>query len=391
MAEHKQATAVAEYQWLRTGDVALSAMLDAIEAAREFVLLETYIVSDSLIAQKFRGALEKAAQRGVRVRVLVDALGSMTLPTEFWKPLVDAGGEFRWFNPLQVFRLGLRDHRKVLVCDDVIAFIGGFNIAPEYEGDGVLTGWRDLGMSLTGPLVVKLRKAFDDMFERAPFEGRILLRPRRLNSSEPGSLDEAQLLMSGPGHKQTPMKSGLLADMRKAQEIRIICAYFLPTWSIRRLLMKRAREGALVQLILAGKSDVPLSQLAARSLYRKLLTAGVQIFEYQPQILHAKLFIFDDAVYAGSANLDTRSLHINYELLVRIRESRVVAEAVEIFNNDLRYSEKVTLPMWHEGRNWLSRWLGRLAYFILARLDPYLTGRQIRLLKWFKVIRPAKG
>ena len=386
-----KATSAADYQLLRTGDAALSGMLEAIRAAESFVLLETYIVSDSPIAQVFRDSLVEACRRGVRVQVMVDALGSIMLSIDFWQPVIDAGGQFRWFNPLKFYRLGLRDHRKILVCDDEIAFIGGFNIAPEYLGDGVLNGWRDLGMQIKGPLVIELRYAFDEMFERAPFEGNIFLHPRRLASSVRGKTAEAQLLLSGPTQRMTPMKAALLNDMESAREVRIICAYFLPSWSIRRLLMRRAREGASIQLILAGKSDVPLSQSAARSLYRKLLRAGVQIFEYQPQILHAKLFIFDSVVYAGSANLDPRSLHINYELLVRIKNEELAAEARDIFIEDLGHSEKVTLPMWHEGRTWVSRWLGRVAYFVLARLDPYLTGRQIRLLRWFKLIRPAKG
>lgn len=140
------------------------------------------------------------------------------------------------------------------------------------------------------------------------------------------------------------------------------------------------KRGGQVQLILAGKSDVSLSQLASRRLYRSFLRAGVQIFEYAPQILHAKLFIFDDVVYVGSANLDTRSLKINYELSLRISDPKVAAEARDIFASDLQHCRRIDAQTWGKRSLW-NRLREDWAYFILARVDPYMARRQLKALR----------
>src|SRR5262245_53399651 len=137
---------VTSWKWLRGGDVAFAAMLDAIEGAIASVRLETYIYTNDEVGRRFRDALTRAAQRGVNVRVLVDAIGSLGLAAEFWSPLRDAGGEARVFNPLALKRAAIRNHRKLLVCDGRLAIVGGFNISKDYEGDGVERGWRDLGL-----------------------------------------------------------------------------------------------------------------------------------------------------------------------------------------------------------------------------------------------------
>src|SRR3954452_11821911 len=129
--------------WLCTGEEVFPAMLAAIEAARDSVCMETYTYSAGLLGERFREAFIRARKRGVRVRVLFDSLGSKGLPAAFWGPLREAGGQAREFNPWKLIRLGIRDHRKALICDNRVAFIGGFNIASEYEGDGVTRGWRD--------------------------------------------------------------------------------------------------------------------------------------------------------------------------------------------------------------------------------------------------------
>src|SRR2546423_11134834 len=139
----------ATFGWLRTGEEAFAAMLEAIEEASESIRLEIYIFEAGPMGEKFRDALVKALGRGVRVQVLVDALGSIRLTNAFWEPLLTAQGEFAWFNPLSLQRWSYRDHRKMLICDDAVAFIGGFNIAESYNGDGVQRGLRDLGSRIT--------------------------------------------------------------------------------------------------------------------------------------------------------------------------------------------------------------------------------------------------
>ncbi|MEO5802401.1 MAG: phosphatidylserine/phosphatidylglycerophosphate/cardiolipin synthase family protein [Verrucomicrobiota bacterium] len=369
------------FRWMRTGDQALAEMLDAIGTAKISVQLEMYIFSADPVGEKFRDALVKARQRGVRVQVLVDAGGSVTLADDFWNNFLASGGEFRWFNRLTLHHFGLRDHRKILVCDETTAFVGGFNIAKEYEGDGLTKGWRDLGLKICGPLAKHLGAAFDQMFALAERKHKLFARLRKSRQDKLVKISDAELLLSAPGRKINPLKRVLYHDLKRARKVQIICAYFLPTWRIRRELRRIVRHGGKVQLILPGKSDVALSMMAARSLYRRMLRAGIEVYEYQPQILHAKMFVIDDVVYAGSANLDTRSLHLNYELLVRLQQSELVDEAREIFAKDLPHCRKIELESWRKERNVWERMKGRWAYFILARLDPYISRRQWKLMR----------
>jgi cardiolipin synthase A/B len=380
----------AEYKWLHTGEEALEEMLAAIGNAAQSVRLEMYIFHTGPTADQFRDALVNACQRGLRVRVLVDALGSAYLPDSFWQTLRDSGGEFRWFNPLSLHRILIRDHRKMLVCDDELAFVGGFNIATEYRGDGVTAGWRDLGLRVQGPLTQELAAAFDDMFSCADFKHRPFTRLRQSFRLKTISVPEAKLLLGGPG-RNNPLKRTLRSDLKEAREVLIISPYFVPPWKIRRLLLRLARGGAKVQLILPAKCDLPVMRMAAQSFYRRFLAAGVEIHEYQPQILHAKLFVVDQIVYAGSANLDGRSMNINYELMVRLSNPALVREGRKIFAGMLAHCRRIDLAGWRHSRTFLDRIKARLAHLLLARIDPFLARHQLR---WWKMslgkVRQAK-
>ena len=365
--------------WLCTGKEFFEAMLGTIEAAQESVCLETYIYTSDALGIRFREALVRARQRGARVRVLIDALGSYGLPGTFWQTLSSVGGEVRWFNPIAINRMGIRNHRKLMVVDNRVALIGGFNIASESEGDGVTSGWCDLGLKLSGPLVVHLAGTFEEMFERAAFRQRQFVRFRRSHAKKEVLTPHERLLLSGPGRGRSPIKASLQNDLAQARSVQIMVGYFLPTWQLRRQLLNVARR-ADVQLILAGKSDVAVALLAARSLYRRLLKGRIQVYEYQPQVLHAKLFIIDEAVYVGSANLDQRSLNINYELMVRLELPAVAAKAREIFRNALEHCRLITLADWQASRSWWTRIKQQWAYWLLVRIDPYIARRQWRQL-----------
>ena len=366
------------FNWLCTGDEVFPAMLAAIDAAKESVCLEIYVYQESPLGIRFREALVRACVRGARVRVLVDAVGSYFLPDKFWDLLRSAGGEIRQFNPVTLKRLIIRNHRKLLVCDGRVAFVGGFNIAPEYEGDGIKSGWCDVGLKIEGVLVTQLESSFDEMFERAEFRHKRFTLLRKSHAKKVVALPKEQLLFSGPGRGRNPFKRALHQDLQHAKNIQMIIAYFLPTWRLRRELMRVARRGGKVQLILAGKSDVLLSMLAAQGLYRRFLKGNIEIYEYQPQILHAKLIVVDDIVYLGSANLDTRSLRINYELMIRFENKTIAKEAREIFSRNLEHCHRVTAAEWRKSRSFWRKLKQRWAYFLLNHLDPYLARRQWR-------------
>ena len=369
-------------QWLCTGQEIFPGMLAAIGAARQSILLETYIYADGQLGRQFLAALQAAAQRGVRVRVLVDAAGSWFLPDNFFNLLVAAGAEVRRFNPLHLWRFGVRDHRKLLVCDESTVFIGGFNLADEYDGDGVTRGWCDLGVRLENPTLARaLADSFADLFALADFHRNPLLRLRAFKGKRKFQKSATgELLSIRPGRGASPFQTALYHDLAGARDVRIVSAYFLPTRRLRRDLLRVVRRGGRVQLLLAGKSDVLVSQMAARSLYQRLLKAGVEIYEYQPQILHAKLILADGVVYVGSSNLDIRSLNLNYELMLRFADKTVATEAREIFERALKHSRKIELPAWRKTLTWWQRWQNRWAHFLLARIDPFVALRQFRTM-----------
>lgn len=389
-------------RWLRTGDETFEAMLRAIDEARDTIRLESYIYAAGALGERFRAALVRACQRQVKVRVLIDSWGSLMLSEDFWIPLRSAGGECRWFNPFHLKRFGFRDHRKLLVCDDRVGVVGGYNIAPEYEGDGVSKGWRDLALRLEHPVVAELAASFDLLFEHAAFRHRRFARwrkpalafgtrrPRRLNADprtwltrrkSPLHTDGYTLLLDGPGARFNSFKRALRADLTQTRSVRIMTAYFLPTFRIRRGLLRLARKHGRVQLIFAGKSDVRLAQLACQHLYMRLLKAGIEIYEYQPQMLHAKMVLFDAHFYTGSANLDVRSLNINYELMLRIQEPALVEEAAEIFEQAKSQSLPITLQAWRRNRSFWTRLRETWAHFILARVDPFFIRWQLRRMR----------
>ncbi len=367
-------------QWLRNGREGLAAMLEAIESARQSVALEIYILEDSDIGMRFRAALEDAARRGVRVRVLVDTFGSLELRADYLLAVNAAGGDCRWFNPSELGRFTYRDHRKLLIVDDAVAFITGFNIGTAYDGDGVTSGWRDLGVVVRGGFVAPLAQAFYGMFGAASFRHRRLTRFRRHMAPQRIGVEDGDLFLLSPGRGRNPALESLVADIGGARCVRLTTAYFLPPRRLRVALCQAARRGARVQLLLPGKSDVRLAQMAARGQYGRLLRAGVEIYEYQPAVLHAKRYLLDDVVYVGSANLDLRSLNINYELLLRVVDPPLSGEGHASFEEDLGRSLRISRESWHR-RGWWNRLSERLAGFLLVSMDARFAMRQLSRLR----------
>ena len=361
-------------RWLPSGAAGIDAMMTAIAAAKHSIQLQTYIFRDDDIGKTILAALEAACSRGVQVRLLIDALGAFSLSEAAIENLVEQGGLVRRFNPIHPFRLSYRNHRKALVCDRQVAVIGGFNIGQEYAGDGVEHGWCELGLVVRGVVAEELGRAFDRLFVFADQGPRRFARLRRSGERRQAGFHSQQLLLGGPGAGHNPLKERLYSDLAKAESIRVISPYFLPPWPLRRRLMKLARAGGRVQLLLPGKSDVALAWHASRALYSRLLRAGVEIHEYLPQVLHAKLVISDRSVLVGSANFNTRSLHIDYELMVRLSDDDAVAWADQHFDGLLVHARRIDQQTWRRSRSLFDRLRQRFCYWVMARLDPLLAG-----------------
>ena len=362
--------------WLHHGVEFRARLLEALRTARQSVCLEMYIFAADALGTEVRAALVAAAARGVSVRVLTDALGSAQLPGNFWEPLTAAGGVVKSFNPLVRRRLMVRNHRKLLLVDGERAILGGFNIADEYAGDGVTAGWADCGVSLTGAPLAALGGSFERMWSRCDERQPRLVAARLRKGQRPPPEAFApgmQLLESGPGRQPSAFQKLLRHDIARSREVLFVSAYFLPGYRMRWLLRGIARRGAKVQIIVPGKSDVPVSQRAARFLYGGLMRAGVEIWEYQPQVLHAKLFLANGNAYAGSSNLDTRSLHLNHEIMLSFGDPAVVAGARELFADLLSHSRRIDPATWKNSRSWWEKLREQVAFWLLSRLDPYLT------------------
>ena len=186
-------------RWLADGDSTFAAMLSLIDAARKSVCLESYLVRPGEPAESLLQALVRARSRGVTVQVLYDGFGSEGLPATFFLALEEAGGEVRVFSPARRLRLSFRDHRKLLVCDRRRAVVGGNNIGPEYTGDGVTSGWRDLAMQIEGPIGESLALSFEAMYALAPISAGGIRKFRAGVRAMPGQSGAVRLLSSGPG------------------------------------------------------------------------------------------------------------------------------------------------------------------------------------------------
>lgn len=367
-------------RWLPDGDATFAAMLALIAKARESVCLETYMIRPGEPAESLRAALLEARARGLQVRVMYDAFGSEGLPITFFMALEAAGGEIRVFSPARRLRLAFRDHRKLLVCDARCAIVSGQNIGPEYTGDGVKRGWRDLALEIEGPIGASLALSFEAMYALAPISASGIRKFRAAARALPSPAGAVRLLSSGPGWRKGVLGSTLRFDLRRARDVRCMAGYFLPPSRIRRALHRCAARGGQVQLLLAGKSDVLVARYAAEHLYATMMDNGAELYEYQPQVLHAKFILMDDIVYVGSCNLDRRSLEFNFELLLRLQWPELAAQGRVLFEEALQFSRRVPAERWSDRRRWWERLRSSLAYWLLTRIDPLLARRPLRSL-----------
>jgi len=366
---------MAKVNLLKNGSEIFPAMFGSIDRAESFIGLEIYIFADDGTGREFRGRLANAAKRGVRVMVMVDAVGSWSLPAAFWDEVREAGGMVRQFRPVTRGMFFFRDHRKLLLVDDRIAYIGGMNIADEYFlGARDEPAWRDNAFEITGSEVRPIRLSFDRMWARAemPFRKVVLsLRPMRRKREEPGSVD-LQFLESGPEDPMQPVRSAYRQLIGNAgRSIDLSMGYFYPQGRILRALKRAVIRGVRVRLLFSKRSDVAVARWAARGLYGRLLRSGMEVWEYRPAMLHAKLAIIDDVVVAGSANLDIRSGRINNELVAVAHDAELASKARIDFTEDLEQSDRIFLEEWKD-RPLFQKIKERISAWLLARLDIFI-------------------
>lgn len=372
---------------LKNGNEIFPAMLAAIDGAADSIALEMYLFSDDGTGREFRDHLVAAARRGVEVQVLVDAFGSWTLADAFWRDLRQAGGEVRWFRPIRRGLLPFRNHRKLLLVDRSYAFIGGMNIGDEYhQGRGGEPPWRDNALEITNGEAMHFWLSFQRMWERSDkplrFRFHAPVADRHAASARLPAGSNVLLLESGPEDPFHPVRRAYGRIVRRSRRsIDLAMSYFYPPGRILRVLRRAVRRGVRVRLLFPARSDVAIAQWAARGLYGRLLRAGMEVWEYEPAMLHAKLAIMDDTVVAGSANLDIRSGRINYELVAAVTDRDLAAKARSDFEDDLRSSTSIRFEDW-KGRPFPQRLKERISYWLLARADLFLARTRLARMKW---------
>ena len=370
---------MATVRLLKNGAEAFPAMFEAIDSAKTFIALEMYIYTDDVTGREFKAHLVQAARRGVQIMVLVDGWGSWSLSDEFWEDLRAAGGAVRRFRPVLKGLSLFRNHRKLLLIDDNIAYIGGMNIADEYfRGADGEAAWRDNLFEISGPEVLRLRRSFSRMWVRAESPLRRFILWRRRNRHMKVVVGGGvRFLESGPENPMRPVRRAYLQVINSAVgNIDLAMAYFYPHGRLMRALRRAVRRGVQVRLLFSMKTDIPVARWAARGLYGRLLRAGVEVWEYVPAMMHAKLAISDDTVIAGSANLDIRSGAINYELVAVVTDHELAAKAHADFENDLKKSVRISLEDWKK-RPMFQKLKERFSFCLLARADIFVARMEL--------------
>ena len=322
-------------------------MLEAINTAKHHVHLEFYIWNRDRAGVMVRDALTKAAQRGVKVRALVDEMGSLTLTRRFFAPLIAAGGEFSWFgtfSPLRgMFHLNLRNHRKLLVADGVTALTGGMNIGEEYWGGSGGPPYRDLGVRLRGPVVRQLAEVFSQDWYFAT--GKALTSADYYPEVDVCGEVGVQVVPGAPDNDVDEVQLSTLAMLHLAEKrIRVMTPYFVPEPPLLAALQLAAMRGVDVAILVPAKCDHFYLTHVMRSYYDDLLPHGVRICEYHPRLLHAKALTVDGLfTMVGSANLDTRSMRLNFELNVILACKETTLAVDRYFDGNAADAREVSL------------------------------------------------
>jgi len=326
--------------------------LNAIIAAKHSINLEAYIFHEGEIAARFVSQLTQQARKGVKVNLVLDAMGNARTPKSFFTKLEAAGGRVSWYNSSKwskLPRFNNRTHRELLIIDGQVGYIGGAGIADQWwKGDKGQPAWRDTMVRVEGDAVVHLQATFAENWLESCGE---VLTGSEYFSSAHANCEGAVLVVNstpsvGGATRSRILFQILLASARKS--IQITTPYFLPDESITKELIAAVNRGVKVQILLPGKkSDLWLTRNSSRMAYGSLLKAGVSIYEYQPSMIHAKVMLVDGVWgVVGSTNFDNRSFGLNDEVNLAALDENFCERLELDFKNDLTRSECITYERW---------------------------------------------
>jgi len=321
------------------------AWLDAIAGARRYVLFENYIIGKDEVGQRFVEALAKKAREGVRVRLVYDWLGS-PFSAALFRPLQEAGGEVRCFNPPRLdspFGMLTRDHRKTIAIDGEVAFVSGLCVARRWAGDAErrIEPWRDTGIELRGPSVPAIEKAFLRVWKAiGPDDAGFELADA---SDDAAGNVSVMVVASEPNRGGLYRLDHFIATVAR-HSLWLTDAYYVGTPPYVEALRAAARDGVDVRLLVPGSSDLPVTQAFTRAGYRPLLEAGVRVFEWNGSMLHAKTSVADGRwARVGSSNLNLSSWLANYELDLAVFDDDFGRQMQAMYEQDLTRSTEIVL------------------------------------------------
>lgn len=347
------------FRMLVDGEAIFGRMLEAIDAARERVSFESYIYEPGRIGERFDAALERAARRGVRVNVVLDAMGSPDVKDRTVPRLQAAGAQISLFNAPAWYTLeevNYRTHRKILVIDGRVGFTGGAGVSDNWLGraeDG--KRWRDTQFEIAGPAVRYLEGGFSENFVETA--DRPVTPQIGAPLPEPGAADRTLVVWSSPTGGGNALKELYLLSIAAARRtLDIASPYFLLDESTGYALDRALERGARIRVLVEGDvTDAKPVKYSSRAAYERLLAKGIAIHEYQPTLMHAKTMVVDGAwVMFGSANFDNRSLELNDELNVATQDRALAAQVTAQFETDLRSARRLKLEEWRQ-RPWLEK------------------------------------
>ncbi|MFF2525042.1 phospholipase D-like domain-containing protein [Streptomyces liangshanensis] len=336
---------------LRNGDEIFAAMLKSIRGAEYTIDMMTFVYWRGEIARRFATALADRAREGVRVRLLLDGFGSRLIEKDLLDLMAEAGAEVAWFRKplyLSPLKQNHRCHRKVLVVDERVAYTGGVGIAEEWCGDARNADeWRDTHVQVRGPAVDGVAAAFAQNW--AECHDTLFDAHDRFTGHEPRGDAVVQVVRGSASFGWQDMQTLLRVMIESAQErFRLATAYFAPDAYFVELLCAAARRGVAVEILLPGPhTDKRVCQLAGQNHYEALLACGVEIFQYQPTMMHAKVITVDGiAALTGSTNFNRRSLDHDEEVMLAVLDEDFTAVLDRHFDEDLAVSERIEEGRW---------------------------------------------
>ena len=347
---------------LFNGEQIFPAMLRAIRSAEKSVTYQQYFFEDGAIAREFAEAFAERCRAGVQVKLLIDSLGGGSMPQDIQDMLKTAGCDLEWFERIKVYQFitpwellnyNHRSHRRILVIDGKIGFTGGHGLSDDWSGDGrTAEHWRQTDVRVEGPIVQQLQAAFVESWRRTT--GNVLGDERYFPAFAVAGKAYAQVVKSSPlGGSFGSYLLFLLSIASAQKSIHIANPYFFPDPRIEEALINAAKRGVRVVVLTPAKSDHATTSAASQGGFGPFLLGGVEIYEYQPALMHTKAMVVD-GVWAtvGSANLDYRSLAINEELNLVVYDTAFAQQLEKSFQEDLKYSKKLTYESWNSRPLW---------------------------------------